>query len=216
MKLISIKLTNYRIHREIEMALDPSLTLIGGPNESGKSTLAEAAFNALFMRAKRGGTDLRKLASRHGGTPQVELTFEEAEKTYTVRKVFRGQQGTVVLAESGGHSWTGDEAEEKLLQICGIDTSEAGGRGIPMQWAHLWVRQGESGSDPTGLATVRKDDLIARLQQGGGAASVLQSDLDASVAAQVTEECDAIYGAKGGPKVDSDLGRAGAAVAKAA
>lgn len=216
MKLISIKLTNYRIHREIEMAFDPSLTLIGGPNESGKSTLAEAAFNSLFMRAKRGGTDLRKLSSRHGGNPQVELVFEESKKTYSVRKIFRGPQGTIVLTESSGHSWTGDEAEEKLLQICGIDTSDAGGRGIPMQWAHLWVRQGESGFDPTGLATDRKDDLIARLQQGGGAATVLQSELDASVAAQVSAECDAIYGAKGGPKVDSDLGRAGAAVAKAA
>jgi hypothetical protein len=84
-----------------------------------------------------------------------------------------------------------------------------------MQWAHLWVRQGESGSDPAVLATARKDALLTRLHQGGGAASVLQSELDARVAAQIAEECAAIYGARG-TKVDSDLGRAEAAAARAA
>jgi len=210
MRLISLKVTNYRIHRELEVEFDRALTLIGGPNESGKSTLAEAVFNGLFMRARRTGADLKKLVSRHGGHPEVELSFEEFGKTYRVKKVFRGAQGTVVLGLTGGKSWNGDEAEEHLAGLCGIHSPESGGKGAAIQWAHLWVRQGESGSDPTILATARRDSLISLLQRGDAAATILQSELDARVAAQISTACDAIYGSKG-PRVDSDLGRATAA-----
>ncbi|MBZ0188390.1 MAG: ATP-binding protein, partial [Candidatus Obscuribacterales bacterium] len=42
MKLLSATVRNYRIHRETTVDFDPSRSLIGGPNESGKSTFIEA------------------------------------------------------------------------------------------------------------------------------------------------------------------------------
>lgn len=211
MKLHSIKITNYRIHREFEAAFDPSLTLVGGPNESGKSTLAEAAFNALFMKAKRGGADREKMIPISGGNPAVELVFEASGQTYTVCKTFRGPQGTVALSASGGGNWNGDVAEEKLLEICGI--TDAVSRAIPSQWEHLWVRQGTAGSDPSELATGHKDALIKRLQNTG-AAAVFQSDLDARVAAGVAADRESLLTARG-PKAGSELDLAGKAAAAA-
>ena len=211
MKLHSIKINNYRIHREFEAAFDPSLTLVGGPNESGKSTLAEAAFNALFMKAKRGGADREKMISISGGTPAVELVFEASGQTYTVRKTFRGPQGTVALSASGGGNWNGDAAEEKLLEICGI--TDAVGRAIPSQWEHLWVRQGTAGSDPSALATGHKDALIKRLQNTG-AAAVFQSDLDARVAAGVAADRESLLTARG-PRAGSEFDLAGRAAVAA-
>jgi len=211
MKLHSIKITNYRIHREFEAAFDPSLTLVGGPNESGKSTLAEAAFNALFMKAKRGGADRDKMISIYGGNPAVELVFEASGQIYTVRKAFRGPLGTVALSASGGGNWNGDVAEEKLLEICGI--RDAVGRAIPSQWEHLWVRQGTAGSDPSALATGHKDALIKKLQNTG-AAAVFQSDLDARVAAGVTADRESLLTARG-PRAGSEFDLAGKAAAAA-
>jgi len=206
MKIHSIKLTNYRIHREFEAAFDPSLTLVGGPNESGKSTLADAAYNALFMRAKKGGSDRENIISRHGGNPEVELSFECSGQTYSLRKNFRGQQGTVVLSEHGGETWNADAAEDKLLELCGIGAEETGGRAIPKQWEHLWARQGEAGRDPSAFATEKKEALLARLQ-GSGAAAIFQSPLDSQVAEQVARELAEIQTARG-PKAGSELDNA--------
>ena len=52
MRIKSVTLRNYRMHRELTVAFDPSRTLIGGPNEVGKSTLVEAIHRALFLKAK--------------------------------------------------------------------------------------------------------------------------------------------------------------------
>jgi DNA repair exonuclease SbcCD ATPase subunit len=40
-----------RLHGDLEFSFSPRLTLIGGPNESGKSTLVEALHRALFLKA---------------------------------------------------------------------------------------------------------------------------------------------------------------------
>ena len=55
MRLLSLNVRNYRIHRDLTLDFDPSRNLIGGTNETGKSTLAEAIHRALFMRHRAGG-----------------------------------------------------------------------------------------------------------------------------------------------------------------
>ena len=55
MRLHSLHLRNYRIHQDLRISFDPSRTLIGGRNETGKSTLVEAAHRALFLSHRRGG-----------------------------------------------------------------------------------------------------------------------------------------------------------------
>ena len=85
---------NYRIHREQSVELDPSCTVIGGPNESGKSTLAEAAHRALFLKARIMGEALLAMKSTvHPGHPEVAVRFETGGKSYSIQKRFSGRTG---------------------------------------------------------------------------------------------------------------------------
>ncbi len=74
------------------MDFDPERTLIGGPNESGKSTLIEAVHRALFLKAQVTGEPQRSMVSRtYPGHPEVELEFEVQGVRYHLLKRFSGQ-----------------------------------------------------------------------------------------------------------------------------
>ena len=99
MKILSISARNYRVHQDIAISLDPSRTVIGGPNESGKSTLMEAAHRALFLRYKTVGGHQARMASDAGGQPNVTVEFEVGGKRYGIAKRFSGQTGTAVVTQ---------------------------------------------------------------------------------------------------------------------
>lgn len=211
MRLLSARLRNYRIHGEYEVEFDPARTLVGGPNETGKSTLIEAIHRALFLRGRTGGeVQKRMVSTRHPGVPEVELRFEAGGRTYHVHKRFAGPQGSTRLSDDTGFSAQDDEAESRLVQLLGVEELQ-GGRGLAerlsKQWAHLWVWQGEAGDDPAAHATAEQSRLIQRLQALGGAAA-LQSDLDARVARHFAEAHDSIFAQTGRPKAMSDLAKA--------
>lgn len=221
MKLISVTLKNYRIHKDITVDFDGCRTLIGGPNECGKSTLIEAVHHALFLRSRVTGEMLQSLQSQfHSGHPTVALTFEADGKRYTVTKQFTaGTTATTMLTEVGGTTLRGSEAEEKVHSLC-QSPEVARGRGlidrIRSQWAHLWVWQGVSGSDPllTANETQHKDKLCERLGQlecGG----VLFSPLDNKVFEAVTNHCTGIFTNNGSPRADSPLAIAATALTQA-
>jgi DNA repair exonuclease SbcCD ATPase subunit len=211
MRIKSITARNYKIHREVIVELAPACTVIGGPNECGKSTLAEAAHRALFLKAKITGETQQSMVSFvPAGQPEVEVCFEAGDKTYRIFKRFSGQTGMARLSEIGGASWQDEAAEEQLAKILGVELA-GGGRGAgdraAQQWAHLWVRQGQAGDDPSEHANVQRDTLMSRLQLVGGAA-VMQSELDARVATGFAQWFENIYNRNGNPKANSDLARA--------
>jgi len=206
MRLISVTLRNYRLHRELKLDFDPSRTLIGGPNEAGKSTLIEAVHRALFLKAK-GNTEYHRAvnSSMHAGHPEVDLTFESGGNTYVLKKRF-GSTGSTSLAPSNEVSLSGDAAESELARLLSVEAGISG-KAIPVQWAHLWVWQGQAGNDPSEHATAQQSGLLQRLQAMGGAAA-LQSELDARVAKHFTDVREQIFTQAGKPKVGSELERA--------
>lgn len=211
MRIKSITARNYKTHREVTVQLDPSCTVIGGPNECGKSTLAEAAHRAFFLKAKiTGETQKGMVPFNPGGQPEVEVCFEAQGKDYRLFKRFSGQTGMVRLSEVGGTSWQDEAAEEQLAKMLAVELA-GGGRGAgeraAQQWAHLWVWQGQAGHDPAKHANDHRDSLMSRLQAGGGAA-VMQSDRDAQVARGFAELCESIFNRNGSPKANSDLAKA--------
>jgi len=179
MRLLSLTLRNYRIHRELTVEFDPSRNLIGGPNEAGKSTLAEAIHRALFFRHRSGGEAQRAMKSNlHPGHPEVQLVFEAGGRTWTLDKRFSGANGTARLGGSDGSVFNGDAAEDEIARIVGnphgaVTTPNQ----LAAQWAHLWVWQGTAGDDASSHAASRRDELVQRLQQTGLAA-VMQSATD--------------------------------------
>jgi len=177
MRLLHCQLQNVRLHGDLELAFSPRLTLIGGPNESGKSTLVEALHRALFLKASATGAPVEALQSRlHLGQPVVQLRFEARGDTWTLRKRFSGSSGQVSLAaQSSGQPLTGAVAEEVLAELVGVGEtlgSRQAGTVLPSRWAHLWVRQGASGDNllAAGKGSYDFDRLRLQLERSGGAA----------------------------------------------
>ena len=211
MKLITIAVSNYRIHKELKIEFAPGVTLITGGNEFGKSTLIEAVHHALFLRSKVSEEMAKALSSKlHEGRPQVELTFEVEGRRYKITKQFADTRAAAAtLTEFGGDTCRDREAEEKLHQLCQA-TEINSGRGlvdrIRSQWAHLWVWQGSAGLDPLDTANEagphgRLRERLGQLEGGG----VLASPLDNDACAEVSRRHAAIFAVKGAVKKESQL-----------
>ena len=211
MRIKSVTIRNYRVHRDLTVQLDDSRTLIGGPNECGKSTLVEALHRALFLKSKVTGDVHRSMVSTcFVGSPEVEVGFIVGNSDYVLAKRFSGNSGTTRLVQVGGETWHGEDAETRLALLLKVE-AVGGGRGVgervAQQWSHLWVWQGQSGSDPSEHANLQRDGLLQRLQQTGGAAA-LQSETDAQIAARFAAAKDEIFTQAGKPKTGSDLEKA--------
>jgi DNA repair exonuclease SbcCD ATPase subunit len=215
MRLLSLTVRNYRIHRDITIGFDPSRNLIGGTNETGKSTLAEAIHRVLFMRHRAGGDLQKSMLSDHGGTPEVELTFESAGETWTIAKQFAGHRGSARLRSGSGLNIQGDEAEEKLATITGNPDGMANRLNeLTNRWAHLWVWQGTAGNDASSHAANHRNELVQRLQQQGLAA-VMQSQADEQAREKIRIAYEEIFTRTGGVKANSRLDRANKSLAEA-
>lgn len=207
MRLLSLTVHHYRLHRDLTIEFDPSRTLIGGPNESGKSTLAEAIHRALFMRHKSGG-ELRKsmVSDTHGGHPRVILTFEADGDTWTIDKEFTGTaKATARLSSAKGLTFHGDAAEEKLAALAGNPDGTANTvNQITTRWAHLWVWQGTAGTDASTHTAGHRHALIQRLQETGLAA-VMQSETDDLTRRKITTLHESLFTKTGSVKAGSPL-----------
>ena len=211
MKLLSAKVENYRIHQSLIVDFHDNPTLIGGPTETGKSTLLEAIHRAFFLRHNAGGAvHSAMISTTHGGIPSVEVTFAARGITYRLVKTFNGPRGSVTLAPENGKSLAGDEAEEALARILSTGGAISGGGAqgkLALQWAHLWIWQGQSGVDPAGQVANVSGDLIQRLQESGGAVAQ-QSPLDAAVAAAIADAYSDSHTKSGTARVGSPLEKA--------
>jgi DNA repair exonuclease SbcCD ATPase subunit len=217
MRLLSLTVRNYRIHRDFTVGFDPSRNLIGGTNETGKSTLAEAIHRALFMRYKAGG-DLQKsmVSDIHGGHPEVKLTFEATGDIWTIEKLFAGStKGTVRLSSRSGISLQGDAAEEKLAELTGNAAGSTNNLNqLATRWSHLWVWQGTAGTDASAHAIDHRNELIQRFQENGLAA-VMQSETDDKTHEKIRATCETFFTKTGAIKAGSRLDMATKALAEA-
>lgn len=235
MKLLSVTVTNYRIHKELTVTFDAERTIIGGANEVGKSTLIEAIHNALFLRSRATGTVQKAMLSEfHTGHPAVEVRFEAGNFTYTVTKVFTGNaSASTTLKEhamptvasvtgiaaagdptavSGGRTLHGDEAEARIHEILGADDI-GGGRNLEKrvrsQWSHLWIWQGSATEDPlTHANSDRHSELLRRRLSRVDGGGVLESALDVAAARDIAARLAATFTEKGSARPKSDLGKA--------
>ena len=191
MRLIRCRLESIRRHRALEVSFAPGLTLIGGANESGKSSLVEAMHRALFLRASATGAAIRDLRSAtHAGHPQVEIDFDAAGHRWSLLKCFNGAGGTSRLSRAGQEALLGGDAEDQLAVLLGVEEmigSRQVNRVLPTRWAHLWVMQGLAGRNLLDLSGDHYDlkGLITALE--GQAEQSLQSPMDQQVYNQLEQ-----------------------------
>lgn len=100
MRLLSLRLQNFRQHADTRITFDRGLTGIIGPNGSGKSTLLEAIAWALYGNpAARGTRDsIRFSRAAPRSSVKVELEFELAGHRY---RVIRGLTNAEVYLDAG-------------------------------------------------------------------------------------------------------------------
>jgi len=109
MRLIRLRLLNFRQHARTEIEFRPGLTGIIGPNGAGKSTILEAIAWAIYGSAAARGTNDTIRFNRAPGRSrvEVELTFELAGHEYRVVRTLHNAEvfldgGTSPVATSLG------------------------------------------------------------------------------------------------------------------
>ena len=127
MRITRLAVRDLRMHRDLDLDLAPGLTVVRGPNESGKTTLQRAIELALFRRVTSADAELASLRPWGGADearPRVRLEFVQeeldGEKKGSIEKDFRGARGTVRL-EYDGKAWTDPVmADEFIAELTGI------------------------------------------------------------------------------------------------
>ena len=128
MRITRLQLRNFRRHADLDLALAPGMTVIRGPNESGKSTIQRALELALTRRVTSGSGDMDGMRSWNAGDedrPWVRIEFEQDDlengtRAGSLEKAFRGNKGTVRLEADGETITDPARADELLADLTGI------------------------------------------------------------------------------------------------
>lgn len=135
MKLHRLHVQSFAAIRDMEIAFGPGLNVLYGPNDLGKSTLADAIRLALLLPYNSTYCE-EYVPWSNAADPSVDLTFEtEEQRIWRVRKQF-GKRGSALLQESkDGRDFEDVErarrVDAKLREILGWGIPEPGGAGAP-------------------------------------------------------------------------------------
>ena len=203
MKLHRVKLTNYRGVEEREIAFaDVGVTVVQGPNEIGKSCIAEAfdlLLEELDSSQKRRVIEAQPVDRDAGPEVEAEFTTGKYRVRYHKRFVKRPLTELEILAPKHEHV-NGRQAHERVRAILDETLDEG-------LWKAVRIRQGTDLSQPS-LAGVRS--LAAALDRAAG--TVPTGDEDIALFDRVHEEYQQFWTETGRPKLDHgalerDLGK---------
>jgi hypothetical protein len=209
MKLHRLRVQNFAAIREMEISFGPGLNVLYGPNDLGKSTLADAIRLVLLLPYT--STHCEPYIPWSGAdNPFVDLTFEtEAQRIWRVRKQF-GKSGSALLQESrNGQDFDDVEraraVDARLREILRWGIPEPGGagagKGLPTSFLATAllstqanvsdVLRGSLRDDP---ATSGKDQIAAALH------AVAQDPLFVALLREIQGRRDEAYTEKGARK----------------
>lgn len=120
MKLLRLRLRDFRgvTNREVEFTA-PGVTVLAGPNEIGKTSIAEALNLVLeeLDSSKKKGIRAVQPVDRDVG-PEVELEAQAGPYHFTIRKRFLRNEETILsVAQPRSETWTGREAHQRMRAI---------------------------------------------------------------------------------------------------
>ncbi|MEP7310494.1 MAG: AAA family ATPase [Acidobacteriota bacterium] len=133
MRLVRLRVIDFAAIRDADIEFGPGLNVLYGPNDLGKSTLADAIRLAFLL--PHTSTHIEDYVPWTGGRdPVVEMTFETApQRIWRVRKEFRKGGNSVLQESKNGVDF--DEVERarkvdgKLREILQWGIPEPGGAG---------------------------------------------------------------------------------------
>lgn len=206
MRLVALEIRDFRKLAGLWRIgpFDRGLTLIGGDNEEGKSTVLLALKSALFEAWSVGGRIREAMTAHGGGTPRVAVTFELGGTRYELAKEF----GRDCTLRGPGGSLRGDAAEAELQRLLrfeprrGRAERRAEHQGLS---ALFWVDQGTSFLPETTAAAIaaQRDRLGALLRREIG--MVAAGPLLAALRARIEEAYARFWTEKGQEKRSGEL-----------
>ncbi|MBA3875541.1 MAG: hypothetical protein C0498_01165 [Anaerolinea sp.] len=129
MRITRLRLQDLRRHGDLDLELARGLTIVRGPNESGKTTLQRAVELGLTRRVTSASADiegLRTWGAAEDARPVVRIEFEQDEEdgvhTGFVEKAFRGVKGTVRMEYDGQAINDPALADQVLAELTGVPT----------------------------------------------------------------------------------------------
>jgi len=126
MRITSLRLSDVKRHRSLELKLATGLTVIRGPNEAGKTTIQRALEMVLFRRPTSAAQDLEGVRpwSDAEALPSIAIDFEDEDLSGRLVKVFAGARGTARL-EIDGHVETDPVAvERRIAELTGLPSEK--------------------------------------------------------------------------------------------
>jgi DNA repair exonuclease SbcCD ATPase subunit len=128
-RITRLRIANLRRHRDLDLELHRGLTVVRGPNESGKTTLQRALELVLTRRVTSASAEmdaLRSWGTDDEARPTIWLDFEQEDEEAvfpgSVEKAFRGARGTVRLEYQGAVITDPTLADQTLAELTGIPT----------------------------------------------------------------------------------------------
>jgi hypothetical protein len=181
MRITRLALTEIRRHRHLELRPAPGLTVIRGPNESGKSTIQLALELVLFRRATTTAAEFTAVRSWDAtGDPEIELEFDLDGKPGRLIKRFAGSRGSVRLEVDGAVDTDPGRVDHLLAEATGLPSekffrSTASVRHFEMEDLDRDERalrdrlQASIGGGDVGASTARRrlDEAIRRMRAAG-------------------------------------------------
>ncbi len=129
MRITRLQVENVRRHSKLDLELARGLTVIRGPNESGKTTIQRAIELGLTRRVTSASADLeaiRTWGSSDEARPMVRIEFEQEEDdgvhAGVVEKTFRGAKGAVRMEYEGQTIEDPALADQVLAELTGVPT----------------------------------------------------------------------------------------------
>jgi len=184
MKIQRLRIESFkRFRKPLEIdGFTGGLNLFAAPNESGKSTIAEAIRAAFLERHRSGAVDYLRPWGEGSASPSVDIAFTLGERNCRLTKVFLGKKRCDLSID--GETFTGNAAEDHLAGLLGFrfasrGASAAQDMGVP---GLLWIAQGTShqiteaathagehlrsalGSSLGDLASTRGDDVLLAVE----------------------------------------------------
>ncbi len=188
MRISSIRLRNLRRHDDLTVDLAPGLTVVRGPNESGKSTLQRAIELALTRKVTASGIEMDSWVRWEAGAgerPEIGMAFtwvDEDGATHEGRleKWFLGSKGLVRLELDDTAITDPARADEELAALSGIPSEKFFGATASVRHNELdgldatettlrdRLQTSISGADEgSGKAKTKLTDALRKLRQAG-------------------------------------------------
>ncbi len=205
MRISSIEIQSFRRISRARLDLGPGLNVLHGPNDLGKSTIADA-LRAAFL-VQHGSSEARSYVPwTSGRVPSVRVVFESGGAMYRITKTFgAGRSGSTLLEGSAGPGLfvkmaDARAADDKLRTILAWGLPALGGRGRPKNDSFLTVallaRQGDvAGILGTSLAADGADSGKALITNALGA--MAQDPLVARLIERLEARIGQVYSEKG-------------------